>query len=138
MRWKSTDKPSEKVQCELTTNIFLHFSSDPRPFDIFEKAIDFNKLISHIICSSNKFVCIAESQNSCNFVTNDAEMKAFTDKYYWSSDKYIANQELRDAMIKSRFKEILHNIHFSDNETADSNNKGNKVRSLIDHFNEAF
>ena len=27
--WESTDKLSEKVQCELTVNILLHFSSDP-------------------------------------------------------------------------------------------------------------
>ena len=31
----------------------------------------------------------------------------------------------------------MRNIHFSDNDTADSNDKGNKG-PLIDHFNEAF
>ena len=57
---------------------------------------------------------------------------------YWSTDKHIGNQGLRDFITKSRFKEILHNIDFSDNDTADSNDKDNKVRSLIDHFNETF
>ena len=32
----------------------------------------------------------------------------------------------------------MHNIHFSYNDTAHSNNKGNKVIPLIDHFNETF
>ena len=41
-------------------------------------------------------------------------------------------------MAKSRFKKLLHNIYFSDNDTADSNDKGNKVRLLIDNFNETF
>ena len=41
-------------------------------------------------------------------------------------------------MIKSRFKEVLRKTHFSDNDTADSNDKGNKVRPLKDRFNEAF
>ena len=40
--WKSTDKPNEKVQCELTTKILIHVSSDPRPYDVFDKAIDLN------------------------------------------------------------------------------------------------
>ena len=41
-------------------------------------------------------------------------------------------------MTKSRFKEILRNIDFFDNDTAGSNDEDNKVRSLIDHFNETF
>ena len=69
---EKTDKPSEKVQCELTANILLHFSSDPRPFDVFENAIDLNKLISHIVAQSFIFlviytplfhVCFAVKQN---------------------------------------------------------------------------
>ena len=41
-------------------------------------------------------------------------------------------------MTKSRFKQILQNIHFSNNDTADKVDKGSKVRPLINHFNEAF
>ena len=139
-RWKSTNKPSEKVQCELTTNILIHFSSDPRSFDVFEKAIDFNKLISHIAGQINLYA----SQNGRNFITNDAEMKALLGmnsimsinklpsiEHYWSTENYIGNQEIRDVMTKSRFKEILCNIHFSDNGMADSNDKHNIVRPLI-------
>ena len=104
-------------------------------------------LISHIVAQKNLYA----SQNGLNFVTNDVEMKAFlgmnsvmsTNKlpsieYCWSIDKYIGKQGLRDVTTKSRFNEKLSNIHFSDNETADSNDKGNKVRPLIDHFNEVF
>ena len=52
-KWKSTDKPSEKVQCELTANVLLHFSSNPRPFGVYEKAIDLNKFISQIVAQTN-------------------------------------------------------------------------------------
>ena len=38
--WNSNDK------------ILLHFSSDPRPFDVFEKDIDLNKF-SHIVAQTN-------------------------------------------------------------------------------------
>ena len=122
---ENTDKPSEKVQCELTANILLHFSSDPRPSDVFEKAIDLNKLISHIVAflGMNSMIRIS---------------KLPLIKHYSSTEKNIGNQGLRDVMTKSRFKEIFRKIRFSDNDTADSNNKGNKVRPLIDHFNEVF
>ena len=72
-RWKRTEKPSGKVKCELTANILLHISCDPRPFDVFEKDIDLNKLISHTVAKKHLYA----SQNGCNFVTNDAEVKAF-------------------------------------------------------------
>ena len=104
-------------------------------------------MISHIIAQKKSYT----SQNGCNFVTNDAEIKAFLGmnsiisinklpsiEHYWSTKKYIGNQGLRNVMIKSRFKEILRKIHFPDNDTADSNDKGNKVRPLRDRFNEAF
>ena len=123
------------------------FSSDPRSFDVFEKAIDFSNLISHIVAQKKLYA----SQNDCNFVSNDAKMKTFLGmnsimsinklpsiEHYRSSGKHIGNQGLRDVMTKSRFKKILLKIHFSDNDTADSNDEGNKVRPLIDHFNEAF
>ena len=35
-------------------------------------------------------------------------------EHYCSTDNYMAKQGLRDDMTKSRFKEILCNIHFSD------------------------
>ena len=85
-RWKNTDKPSEKVQCELTANILLRFSS-------------INRLPSI--------------------------------EHYWSTDQCIGNQGLRDVMTETIFKEILHNIYFSDNDTADSNDEGNEVRPLL-------
>ena len=140
-RWKSTDKASEKVQCELTTNILLLFSSDPRLPDVFEKATDSNKLISHNVAQINLY--------TSDFVTNDAEIKAFLGMTSIMSISKLPSTtglltitlvtkdlELRDVMTKSRFKEMC-NIHFSDNDLADSNNKGNKVGPLLDHFNEA-
>ena len=44
-------------------------------------------------------------------------------EHYWSTDNCIGNQGLRNVMTKPRFKEILCNIHFSDNDAADSSDK---------------
>ena len=51
----------------------LHFAGDPRPLEAFQKAIDLNKLISQIVAQTSLYA----SQNGRNFVSNDAEMKAF-------------------------------------------------------------
>ena len=58
--------------------------------------------------------------------------------HYWSTESYISNQGPRHVNTKSGLKELLYNIHLCDNDTADSNDKGDKVRPLIDHFNETF
>ena len=76
------------------------------------------------------------SQNGCE----DAKMKAFLGmnriisinklpsiEHYWSTENYIVDQGLRDVMNISIFEEILRNIHFSVNDTTESNDKGNKV-----------
>ena len=36
-------------------------------------------------------------------------------EHYWSTGNYIGNQGLTDSVTKLRFKEILCNIHVSDN-----------------------
>ena len=41
-------------------------------------------------------------------------------------------------MTRSRFEHILQNRHFLGNTKDDSSDKGYKVRSLINHFNQSF
>ena len=58
--------------------------------------------------------------------------------YYWPINNFISNQGVKNGMTKPRFKEMLRNIKLSDKNTTGSNTRGNKVRPLIDYFNEAF
>ena len=41
-------------------------------------------------------------------------------------------------MARSRFEDILQNLHFSENTKDTKSDKGYKVRSLINHFNQSF
>ena len=41
-------------------------------------------------------------------------------------------------MTRSKFEDILQNLHFSDNTKDDKSDKGCKMRSLINHFNQSF
>ena len=42
------------------------------------------------------------------------------------------------TMTRQRFKGILRNLHLSDNAKSDKNDKGFKIRPVIDHFNNSF
>ena len=41
-------------------------------------------------------------------------------------------------MTRSKFEDILQNLHFSDNTKDDKSDKVCKIRSLINHFNQSF
>ena len=41
-------------------------------------------------------------------------------------------------MTRSKFEDILQNLHFSDNTKDEKSDKGCKIRSLINHFNQSF
>ena len=101
--------------------------------DVSEKVMQLDKLITLIITETNRYA----QQNGRNFVTNEAEMKAFlrmnyvmgvnklpTIHHYWENDDYVGNEGIRNDMTRERFKEILQNIHFA------NNSKSNKDRPV--------
>ena len=59
-------------------------------------------------------------------------------KCYWSVDSYLSNDGVRNAMGRNRFMNILQNLHFTDNQTADKSGKAYKMRIVINHLNKAF
>ena len=61
-----------------------------------------------------------------------------TIKSYWECGQYVGNEGICNVMLRSRFKEILRNWHFSDNKKNDKSDNGYKVRSWINHFNQSF
>ena len=61
-----------------------------------------------------------------------------TIKSYRECGQYVGNEGIRNVMSRSRFEEILQHLHFSDNTKDDVSDKGYKVRSLTNHFNQSF
>lgn len=57
---------------------------------------------------------------------------------YWSTDKIIGQKFAGTVMSRNRFELILKNLHFVNNETADQSDRINKIRPLIDAFNDTF
>ena len=50
---------------------------------------------------------------------------------YWECGQYVGNKGIRNVMSRSRFEEILQNLHFSGNTKDDKSDKGYEIRSLI-------
>ena len=107
-----------------------------------------DNLIKLIVVESNLYAQQKERQ----FQTNEQEARAFLGinyvmfinklpriNSYWECGQYVGNEEdIFNVMSRSRFEEILQNLHFSDNTKDDKSDKGYKVRSLINHFNQSF
>ena len=143
-------RPDSKLKppCALEVEVTI----DPLPeyhtsFDIFSAVTDIENLIKLTVVESNLYA----QQKGREFQTNEQEMRAFlginyvmsinklpTIKSYWECGQYVGNEGIRNVMSRSRFEDILQNLHFSDNTKDDKSDKGYKVRSLINHFNQSF
>ena len=90
-------------------------------------------------------------QNGRKFQTNVREMMTLfsinyimsinqlpTVQSYWKCGQFIGNEGIRNTMTRQRFKDILRSLHFLDNAKSDKNEKGFKIRPLINYFNNSF
>ena len=103
--------------------------------------------MKHICDQTNLYA----TQNGREFASNPEEIRAFLGvnyimsiskvpnvKSYWSVDSYLSNDGVRNAMTRNCFINILQNLHFTDNQTADKFVKAYKMRIVINHLNKAF
>ena len=117
------------------------------PLQIFESTMKLNELVKIICDQSNLYA----AQNGREFATTPEKIRAFLGinyimsisklpnlKCYWSVDSYLSNDGVRNTMTRNLFVNILQNLHFNDNETADKSDKAYKMRNVINHLNEAF
>ena len=114
---------------------------------IFEGTTNLNELVKHVCNQTNLYA----TQNGREFATNPEEICAFVGinyimsisklpnvKFYWSVDSYLSNDGVRNAMERKCFINILQNLHFTDNQTADKSDKACKMHIVINHINNAF
>ena len=114
---------------------------------MFEGTTNLNELVKHICDQINLYT----TQNGSEFATNPEEIRAILGinyiisiskllnvKCYWSIESYLSNDGVRNAMTRNCFINILQNLHFTDNQTADKSDKVYKMRIVINHLNKAF
>ena len=114
---------------------------------IFEGTTNLNELVKHVCNQTNLYA----TQNRREFATNPEEICAFIGinyimsisklpnvKFYWSVDSYLSNDGMINTMTRNRFMNILQNLHFTDNQTADKSDKAYKMDIAMNHLNKAF
>ena len=69
------------------------------------------------------------------FVTTN---KLPTIKIFWEWSHYVGNERIRNVMSRTRFEQIVPNLHFADNQKEEKNDKTYKVRSVISNFKDIF
>ena len=114
---------------------------------IFKGATNLAELVKFICDHTNLYA----TQNGKEFATNPEKIRAFLGinyimsisklpnvKCYWSIDSYLSNDGVRNAMTRNRFMNILQNLHFTDNQTADESDIVYKMRIAINPLIKAF
>ena len=147
LKWQRKPKLIKRKNCELEAKILLDLPVNPSPLRVFESTTRLNDLVSLICDQTNLYA----EQNGRTFRTTPEEVRAFLGvnfmmaicklpniKCYWHADEYIGNEGIRNVLTRTRFLEILQNLHFADNNTSDTSDKGYKLRTVINHLNKAF
>ena len=147
LKWKRTSKFGKAIKYILKANVLLDTPENANPLLIFERNSNLNEIVKHVYDQTNLYA----TQNGREFATNPGEIHAFLGisyimsisklpnvKCYGSVDSYLSNDDVRNAMARNSFMNILQNLHFTDNQIADKSDKAYKMRIVINHLNKAF
>lgn len=146
-KWENKKEPPQKKVCTLVAEVLANLDINSTPFDIFTEVIALERFIDIIVCESNRYA----HQKGRTFETTNEEIMAFLGinyimsinklpslEDYWSTDRCIGNEKIRNVMTRTRFQLILQNLHFNDNEKDDKTDKTYKIKPIIDHLNNQF
>ena len=123
------------------------------PLKVFEKLINLDEFLHHLKLESERYA----AQNGKTFEVSMDQLRAFIGfnflmgyhklpnlRSYWETGSpSLSVNFVSNVMTRERFKEILSNLHFSNNEDIipedhPALDRAFKVRWLIDHLNENF
>ena len=131
----------------MKTDIIHQLPEYHLPFDVSSAETNLDGLVKLLVDESD----FHTQQNGREFPTTIQDMRAFSGINYIMSitklptikssreyGQFIGNEGIRNVVARSRFDDILQKLHFSSNTKGDKSDKGYKVRSLINHFNQIF
>lgn len=117
------------------------------PFEVFSLYFDVD-VLSKIVEYTNKY---AQDNNRHSFKIDISLLKKFMGimilsgyhtlpaiKLYWSKDEDKGLSLVRKCMSRNTFLSIKQNIHLSDNNNLDQNDKFAKLRPIFDIINEKY
>ena len=149
---KSTEYISVQKKCELDGEVLLDINPLDNPLKVFDKLLKFDEFLQHLKLESERYA----AQNGRTFKVSIDEIRAFiginfvmgyhklpTLRSYWETSASMTVSFIANVMTRERFKEILSNLHFSNNDDSlpkdhPDYDRSFKVRWLIDYLNERF
>ena len=126
LQWKGTSKFVKANRCTLEAKVLLDIPENANPFLIFEGTTNLNELVKHI-CGA--FLGI-------NYIMSISKLPNV--KCYCRVNSYLSNDGLRNAITWNRLMNILQNLHFTDNQTADKSDKAYKIHIFMNQLKKAF
>lgn len=150
--WRSRGSGIERRPCLNHGEIKIDIDENAIPLDVFYSVVGFDDLLELLVTESIRYA----HQNGREFFVEINEMAAFIGinyimaidvqpnlKSYWSVNEIRGNSRIQKVMTRSRFEEILQNLHFSNNlETDDTSpehvDRARKIRPLLNHLNKHF
>ena len=131
----------------------MTIDTDINPLKVFEKLINLDEFLHHLKLESERYT----AQNGETFEVSMDELRAFISVNFVKGYHKLPNQRSyretgspslsvnfdANVMTRERFKKILGNLHFSNNEDVvprdhPAHDRAFKMRWLIDYFNELF
>ena len=140
-------------KCQLNGEVLLDIHELDNPLKIFDKLINLNHFLGYFKSESERYA----SQKGINLEVSTDELRAFIGinfvmgyhklpslRSYWEiGNPSLTVNFIANVMTRDRFKEILSNLHFSNNMDSvprdhPDHDRAFKVRWLIDYLNEKF
>ena len=147
LEWKRTSKFVKAKKCIPEAHVLLEIPENANPLLICEGTTSLNELVKHICDQTNLYAI----QNGRDFALNPKQTRAFLGINYimsvsklskvkcnWSVVSHLSNDNVRNAMTRNRLVNILQNLHFTDNQTAEKSDKAYKICIVIKDLNKAF
>ena len=110
---------------------------------MYEQVINLDVLNELFVQQRNVY----SQQNRKNFFINFEEMKAFIGVNYimaakqvsntamcWDCDHFVGNVGIQNISARTKYQEVLQNLHFANSTKQGKTYKKYKVRPVIDHL----
>ena len=153
-KWRKQYNPTAVKACTLAEEGILNIVFEsPSPLQIFSETVGLEGLLTLIKTESERYA----EQSVRTFQTSTAEISAFLGKNilmgihklpsmkdYWSVEEGLGNILIQNTMTRSRFLEILQNLHFANNlqelppKESESYDRAWKLRPLFEHLGHHF
>ena len=114
---------------------------------MYEQVINLDVLNELFVQQRNVY----SQQNRKNFFINFEEMKALIGVNYimaakqvsntamcWDCDHFVGNVGIQNISARTKYQEVLQNLHFANSTKQGKTYKKYKVRPVIDHLNKSF